>query len=225
MRPKLLIGGLFISLIIQADAGLKSGQYFQAIATNQVIKNELWNLVDGKKQEIYATRILRSTDYAYDFAPTITFFGDRIDDDGNPIPEAIVNVPDGATRLLLLFAKLTAPNERGLSYRVIAMRDDSDNFKFGSFRFINTSQKEIAIKLAEERFLVDSSGSNTIEIEPPERGDLSIRIAVKDEDGVWNSCYTNGWGHRSNLRTLVFLVEEPDGRIKTMRFRQTEPRE
>ena len=56
MRPKLLIGGLFISLIIQADAGLKSG-HFQAIATNQVIKNELWNLVDGKKQEIYATRI------------------------------------------------------------------------------------------------------------------------------------------------------------------------
>ena len=105
------------------------------------------------------------------------------------------------------------------------MRDDSDNFKFGSFRFINTSQKEIAIKLAEEQFLVDSSGLNTIEIEPPERGDLSIRIAVKDEDGVWNSCYTNGWGHRSNLRTLVFLVEEPDGRIKPMRFRQTEPKE
>ena len=106
------------------------------------------------------------------------------------------------------------------------MRDDSDNFKFGSFRFINTSQKEIAIKLAEEQFLVDSSGSKTIEIEPPERGDVLIQhIAAKDEDGVWNSCYTNGWGHRSNLRTLVFLVEGLDGRIKPMRFRQTEPKE
>ena len=67
------------------------------------------------------------------------------------------------------------------------MRDDSDNFKFGSFRFINTSQKEIAIELAEERFLVDSSGSKTIEIDPPERGDLLIRIAAKDEDDVWNT--------------------------------------
>jgi hypothetical protein len=105
------------------------------------------------------------------------------------------------------------------------MKDDSNNFKFGSFRFINTSQKEIAVELAEERFLVDSGGSNTIEVDPPERGDLSIRIAAKDEDGEWTSNYTNGWGHRSNLRTLVFLLDGANGRIKPLRFRQTEPKE
>ena len=194
MRPKLLIAGLFTCLAIQANAGLKPGHYFQAIATNQTIKNGLWNFTDGNKQSIYATKTLRSTDYAYNIAPTITFFGDRIDGEGNPIPEAIVNVPDGATRLLLLFTKLTTPDKRGLTYRVIAMKDDSNNFKFGSFRFINTSQKEIAIELVEERFLVDSSGSKTIEVDPPERGDLSIRIAAKNEDGEWTSNYTNGWG-------------------------------
>ena len=225
MRPKLLIAGLFTCLVIQADAGLNPGNYFQAIATNQTIKNDLWNFADGNKQSIYATKTLRSTDYAYDIAPAITFFGDRIDDEGNPIPEAIVNVPDGATRLLLLFTKLTTPDKRGLTYRVIAMKDDSNNFRFGSFRFINTSQKEIAIELAEERFLVDSSGSKTIEVDPPERGDLSIRIAAKNEAGEWTSNYTNGWGHRSNLRTLVFLLDGANGRIKPLRFRQTEPKE
>ena len=225
MRLKLLISALVTLLPIQAIAGLKGGYHFQAIATNQVIKNGLWNLVNGDRQEIYATRMLRSTDYAYDIATTITFFGDRIDDEGNPIPEAIANVPDGATRLLLLFTKLTTPDKRGLSYRVIAMKDDSNDFKFGSFRFINTSQKEIAIELAEERFYVDSNGSKTIEVDPPERGDLSIRIAAKDEDGEWTSNYTNGWGHRSNLRTLVFLLDGANERIKPLRFRQTEPKE
>ena len=225
MRPKLLIAGLFTCLAIQANAGLKPGHYFQAIATNQAIKNDLWNFADGNKQSIYATKTLRSIDYSYDANPTITFYGDRIDTEGNPIPEAIANVPDGATRLLLLFTKLTTPDKRGLSYRVIAMKDDRNDFKFGSFRFINTSQKEIAIELAEERFLVDSSGSKTIEVDPPERGDLSIRIAAKNEDGEWTSNYTNGWGHRSNLRTLVFLLDGVNGRIKPLRFRQTEPRE
>ena len=222
---RLLISALIVLLPIQVIADLKRGYHFQTIATNQVIKNGLWNLVDGDRQEIYATRILRSKDYAYDIAPTITFFGDRIDDEGNPIPEAIANVPDGATRLLLLFTKLTTPDKRGLSYRVISMKDDSNDFKFGSFRFINTSQKEIAIELAEERFFVDSSGSKTIEVDPPERGDLSIRIAAKNEDGEWTSNYTNGWGHRSNLRTLVFLLDGANGRIKPLRFRQTEPKE
>ena len=225
MRPKLLIAGLFTCLVIQANAGLKPGYYFQAIATNQTIKNDLWNFTNDNKQSIYATKTLRSTDYAYDIAPTITFFGDRIDDEGNPIPEAIVNVPVEATRLLLLFTKLTTPDKRGLTYRVIAMKDDSNNFRFGSFRFVNTSQKEIAIELAEERFLVDSSGSKTIEVDPPERGDLSIRIAAKNEDGEWTSNYTNGWGHRSNLRTLVFLLDGANGRIKPLRFRQTEPKD
>ena len=222
---RLLMSALIVLLPIQAIAGLKGGYHFQAIATNQVIKNGLWNLVDGDRQEIYATRMLRSTDYAYDIAPTITFFGNRIDDEGNPIPEAIVDVPVEATRLLLLFTKLTTPDKRGLTYRVIAMKDDSNNFRFGSFRFVNTSQKEIAIELAEERFLVDSSGSKTIEVDPPERGDLSIRIAAKNEDGEWTSNYTNGWGHRSNLRTLVFLLDGANGRIKPLRFRQTEPKD
>ena len=222
---RLIISALIVLLPIQAIAGLKGGYHFQAIATNQTIKNDLWNFADGNKQSIYATKTLRSTDYAYDIAPTIAFFGDRIDDEGNPIPEAIVNVPDGATRLLLLFTKLTTPDKRGLSYRVIAIKDDSNNFKFGAFRFINTSQKEIAVELGEERFLVDSSGSKTVVVDPPERGDLSIRIAAKDEDGEWTSNYTNGWGHRSNLRTLVFLLDGANGRIKPLRFRQTEPKD
>ena len=223
MRFSILITSLVTLLPIQAIASLQEGHYFQAIATNQVIKNELWNLVDGNKQEIYATKMLRSTDYAYDIAPSITFFADRIDSEGNPIPEAIAKIPDGATRLLLLFTKLKTVDENGLTYQVTVIKDDVYQFKFGSFRFINTTKKDVAILLEEERFLLEPSGMKTLEVQPPELGDLPVRIAVKDFNGEWCSNYSNGWGHRSNLRTLVFLVEGSNGRVNPLRFRQTEP--
>ena len=224
MRSKLLIAGLFSWLMVQANTDLKTGYYFQAIATNQTIKNDLWNFSGGIKQPIYATKTLRSIDYSYDVSPNITFYGDRVDNDGNPIPEAIAKVPNGATRLLLLFNKLNKVEENGLNYKVTVIKDDVNNFKFGSFRFINTTKKDVAILLEEERFLVEPTGIETLEVEPPERGDLSIRIATKDIDGEWRSNYSNGWGHRSNLRTLVFLVEGSNGRINPLRFRHTNPK-
>jgi hypothetical protein len=214
---------LFIALPLSATAQLDSGYRFQAIATDVVITNSLWNLAGEKKQEIYATKMIRSLDYQYNPGPTITFYGDRVDVEGQPIPEAIVNVPEGATRLLLLFTKLEEPDERGLTYRVFAMKDDVNSFAFGSFRFVNTSQRTIAIDLEGEQFVLKQGATRTLKVEPPELGDLSIRIAAPDAHGDWKPNYTNGWSHRSNLRTLVFITDSLKGRVKPLRYRQTEP--
>lgn len=214
---------LAVALPLSATAKLVSGYRFQAIATDTAITNSLWNMAGGNKQAIYATKMIRSQDYAYDAGPTITFYGGRVDEEGKPIPEAIANVPEGATRLLLLFTKLATPDENGLTYRVFAMKDDVNDFSFGSFRFMNTSRKTVAIDLAGERFVLKRGETQTLKVEPPELGDLPIRIAAPDEAGTWLSNYTNGWGHRSNLRTLVFIIEGSKGRIKPLRYRQTEP--
>jgi len=214
---------LALALPLSATAQLNSGYRFQAIATDVAITNSLWNMVGGKKQEIYVTKMIRSLDYAYDAGPTITFYGSHVDQDGNPIPEAIVNVPEGAARLLLLFAKLAKPDEDGLTYRVFAMKDDVKDFSFGSFRFMNTSQKTVAIDLAGERFVLKRGATQTLKVEPPELGDLPIRIAAPNEAGNWLSNYTNGWSHRSNRRTLVFIIDGKNDSVKPLRYRQTEP--
>ena len=45
-------------------------------------------------------------------------------------------------------------------------------------------------------------------------------VYVKDED-KWQKGYSSMWGHRENLRTLVFIANRPKGGIRTLRFRES----
>ena len=199
--------------------------YFQTIAGNQAIKDSLWYLSGWTRKTISASRVVRSPDYKYDPQPILSFYGDRIDEEGNPIIEAIAIIPKEASRLLLLFNKLPKQNEQGHTYRVVAIKDDHKGFEFGSFKFINASNKEVAINISGNRLLMNQSVTKVVKVDPPKKGDVPIQIFSKDENGAWNSNYSNGWGHREDLRTLVFILNGTNGRIKTLRYRQTEPKE
>ena len=203
----------------------ESSYYFQTIAGNQAIKNSLWYLSEGTRKTISASRVIRSPDYKYDPQPILSFYGDRIDEEGKPIVEAVAIVPKEASRLLLLFNKLPKRNEQGHTYRVVAIKDDNKGFEFWSFKFINASNKEVAINISGKQLLINQLVTKVVKVEPPKKGDVSIQIFSKDDNGAWTSNYTNGWGHRSNLRTLVFLLDGANGRIKPLRFRQTEPKD
>lgn len=199
--------------------------YFQTIAGNQAIKDSLWYLSGGTRKTISASRVIRSPDYKYDMQPILSFYGDRIDEEGKPIVEAIAIVPEGASRLLLLFNKLPKHNDYGHTYRVVAIKDDHKGFEFGSFKFINASNKEVAINISGNQLKLKQSVTKVIKVDPPVKGDIYIQIFSKDDNGAWNSDYTNGWGHRQNLRTLVFILNSTNDRIKTLRYRQTKPKE
>lgn len=211
-------------LPLPATAKLKDGHYFQAIATNTTIQNDLWYLVGDEKKTIFITKTMRSIDYAYDAgSPFIYFYGNRIDAEGKPIPEAVAKVPSDATRLLLLFNKLEESKNNTAQYNIVSLKDDSRTFAFGSFKLINASSSKIAMNLGEHQFFLDKGMTKVIQVEPPERGDLTVKIIKQDEGEAWASNYTNGWGHQSNRRTLVFIVDGPNGRVKPRRYRQTEP--
>ena len=216
---------LFLFLLpLCGHAELKTGRYFQAIAGDKAIVHTLWYQSGAKKQTIVATTAIRSGDYAYDAGEMITLYGDRIDEEGKPIPEAIAPVPEGASRLLLLFTQLPEPNEQGLTYRVYVIEDDIQKFSFGSFHFINASTKDSGINLGGEKFLLKKGASKNIKVKPPEQGDVLINIVAHNpEDLTWSPFYSNGWGHRDNLRTLVFIIDNPQGGVTTLRYRQFEP--
>jgi len=206
------------------DAKLKAGRYFQAIAEDKAIIRTLWYQSGLNQQTIVATKTMRSVDYAYDAGENIIFYGERIDQDENPIPEAIVPIPEGASRLLLLFSELSAPNEKGLTYRVYTIKDDINNFSFGSFHFINASTKDAGVNIDGNKFLLKQGAKRNVKVEPPKRGDVFINIVAQNpEDLTWSPSYSNGWGHRDNLRTLVFIIDNQLDGLSTLRYRQFEP--
>lgn len=212
----------FLALLLLplcTQAGLKEGRYFQAIAADTPNIRTLWYQLGNEKQAITATYTLRSSDYAYADGEAITFYGERVDANGQPIAEAIATIPEGATRLLLRFTKLPDRDQHGLSYRIAVFKDDSKTFPFGSFHFVNATAKDVNIHLGEIPFQLKQGAAKNIAMQPPEKGDVSIEITAIEA----KSQYTNGWGHHTNLRTLVFIVDGPNGRIKPLRYRQTEP--
>ena len=97
---------------------------FQAISTGEPILRTLWYAKDSKKIKIVATALMRSESYKYDLGPNVIFYGERVDEEGKPIAEAIAKLPADATRLLLFFNKLKKPDEFGLNYEVIVLEDD-----------------------------------------------------------------------------------------------------
>jgi len=226
--PSKLVAKFTFSLLLliplYADAELKAGRYFQAIAGNKAIVRTLWYQSGQKQQSIVATTTMRSGDYAYDAGENIIFYGERVDPEGIPIPEAVVPIPEGASRLLLLFSELSVPNEQGLTYQVYVIEDDINKFSFGSFHFINASKKDAAINLGGNKFLLKHGATKNVEVEPPKQGDVLIKIAAQNpEDLTWSPFYSNGWGHRDNLRTLVFIIDNRQGGVTTLRYRQFEP--
>ena len=202
------------------------GNYFQVIATNADINKNIWYVFQNEKVELVASKVIRSKDYRYDLGERIAFYGDRLDTEGAPIPEAIAMLPEGASRLLFLFKKLPETDKNGLNYHVFVLNDDTLVFPFGSFKFINMSALDTAIKLGDEKFSLNIGESRCIAIKPPEVGDIRIGILAKDpRELAWTPRYSNGWGHRSNLRTLVFIVDAMNGGLNALRYREFEPKE
>ena len=145
----------FLALVILplcAHAELEAGRYFQAITADKSNIHTLWYQLGNEKQAINATYTLRSRDYAYPKGETIIFYGERVDANDQPIPEAIATIPAGATRLLLRFTKLATPDKRGLSYRVHAFKDDTKTFPFGTFQFVNACAKDVDVDIGGKAF-------------------------------------------------------------------------
>ena len=191
------------------------------MGSEMCIRDSLWYTEGAKKNKIVATALMRSESYKYDLGPNIIFYGDRVDEEGKPIAEAIAELPIGATQVLLFFNKLKNTDESGQNYDVSVLKDDHSDFPFGSFRFINASGKKLAIQISEEQLTLAVGESKTVKIKASTK-DLGVDIgSYVEEEDKWQKGYSSMWGHRENLRTLVFIANGPNGSIRALRFRES----
>ena len=213
----------FFSLLNSGYAELKSGRYFQAIASGEAIVESLWYKTNGTKQKLSVSRIFRSRDYSYDSAPQIIFYGNRVDEEGNPIPEAIAEIPEEESRLLIFFIKLTNEDNQDLNYRTVVLSDSLQQFDFGSYKFLNTTKMSLALNLSGEGFLIEQGKIKTIPIKLAKKSSVSIRILGKKSGDQWESIFSNSWGHRPDMRTLAIIIETKEGGVDILRYRQFKP--
>lgn len=213
---------LISSFLLLSSSNLRAQTYeFQAISTGEPILRTLWYTNESKKNKIVATALMRSENYKYDLGPNIIFYGDRVDEEGKPIAEAIADLPVGATQVLLFFNKLKNTNASGQNYNVVVLKDDYSDFPFGSFRFVNASGKTLAVRISKEQLTLSIGESKTVKLKAGAK-DLGVDVAAYlEEEDEWQQGYSSMWGHRENLRTLVFIANGPNGSIKTLRFRES----
>lgn len=217
---------VFGLLLANISYAVKRGNIFQAITTHGVIDKSLWYEYKGKKIYLYANSSIRSIDYDYQASENIIFYGDRKTPEGAPQPEAIATLPkvEKGTekpigRLLLIFNKARKPQLNDPKYSVLVVEDNLDGFPLGSFKFVNFTKTKIAVLLGEQNIILEKSATKVVSEPPPEKGDVTIKLAYYTNDGRWKRFYTNGWGHSADLRTLVFLTSSGN-QFKPLRFRQ-----
>jgi hypothetical protein len=213
-------------LLTNTTHAVKKGNIFQAITTHGVIDKSLWYEFKGKRIYLYANSSIRSIDYDYLASENIIFYGDRKTPEGAPLPEAVARLPRVVTdtekpigRLLLIFNKAKKPQPNEPKYSILVIKDNLDGFPLGSFKFLNFTKTKVAVLLGEQNMILEKSAAKVFSEPPPEKGDVTVKLAYYSEDGKWEQFYTNGWGHSADLRTLVFLTSSGD-QFKPLRFRQ-----
>ena len=165
----------------------------------------------------------RSSPVAYIGPANIEFFkteppaGAVFDEEGNrlgPAPIASATLPTGKREMLLLFVPLP-PDQRknGLEYRLLPFDDSMDTLPWGSYRFINFT----------DRPLVTFAGSQNQRHElKPNRASGTIRPGGAKRNLQWliydtpeptgKPVFSAQWLHRPNYRSLIFVTESTNKR-------------
>lgn len=126
------------------------------------------------------------------------------------VPVATAIIPEGVTRVLLVFGlnpKAAAGESR---IRVMVVDDSYSVFPGQSARFLNYSHIELGGSLGGQSFVVAPGGDAVIPAMMPEANRLlAFRLARRDTAGAWKKLRSTGLPMSSGLRTLVFLTENP----------------
>ena len=102
----------------------------------------------GKVQSLYVFKNQRSEAFNYTGPKTITFFRESgaLDKDGKPVRTTVATckLPSLKGQFLLILSKVDQDDE---AYKIIPIADDWEKFKPGTYRFLNLTPFNIALKL------------------------------------------------------------------------------
>ena len=133
--------------------------------------------------------------------------------DGKPVDLRCALAADVKQPLLLLLPDAAHPT--GL--RGLVIEDDPSGFAWGSYRFINTTPKELVVQFEDQAIRIPAGWKPinfTLGGEP--RG-FGVRVALAE--AIAQPLYSAVWEYDANVRTLVFMVPGDDPRLSPVVFK------
>jgi hypothetical protein len=135
-----------------------------------------------------------------------------LDPDGKPF-DLPVKVGEIKRPLLLLLPDPKHPT--GL--RGMVIDDGTEGFKWGSFRFFNTTDKELVVQFDQKAISVPGGWKPVnFEMDGEPRG-FAVRVATREE--IEQPLYTAAWEYDPEVRTVVFMVPGNDPRESPVSFK------
>ena len=155
------------------------------------------------------------------FTRTVVREGKKIE-----VPVVTALIPEGMTRVLLVFGRNPSREPGSSSLRVRVLNDSYDVFPGQSVRFLNYSSAELGGSLGEQSFSVVPGGDQVVPATLPEPNHLLPFRLARREAGGWKKLRSTGLPMSAGLRVLVFLVDDPQhpGRLEMVFLRdQVDP--
>lgn len=133
--------------------------------------------------------------------------------DGKPA-ELACAVPETVGKPLIV---LLPDEKHPTGLRAIIVDDDPAGFRWGAYRFLNATPKELVVQLEKKAIRVPA-GWKPIDLDlGGETRGIGARIALSES--IESPLYTAVWEYNTNVRTLCFLVPGDDPRLSPVAFK------
>ena len=132
---------------------------------------------------------------------------DKKDETGKPIASAI-QIPPGTNKPLLLLL----PDEKSLSgLRLLVIEDATGKFPWGSFQFINASNRKMHFVFGKQGVSLPASWKPVIV--KPSGGNRSDQTHLYFFDQPKRPIYSAVWERKEDVRILIFIIPSDDPRL------------
>lgn len=127
--------------------------------------------------------------------------------DGKPVERAC-EIPESMSRpLLVLMPDKADPS--GL--RIFVFNDDPAGFRWGSYRFLNATPKELVVQL-EKKAVKVPTGWKAVDLDlGGETRGVGARVALSES--IQKPLYSAVWEYDTGIRILCFIVPSTDPRL------------
>jgi hypothetical protein len=101
--------------------------------------------------------------------------------------------------------------------RLLVVDDDPAGFKWGTYRFLNTTPKELVVQMEQKAVRVPNGWKPVdLDLGGETRG-VGARVALAE--AIEKPLYSAVWEYDANVRTLCFLVPGTDPRLSPVAFK------
>ena len=133
--------------------------------------------------------------------------------DGKPVQDAFTIAESVVQPLLLIMPDA----KQATGVRILVLDDNPAGFHWGTYRFLNATPKELAVKL-ENKVVRIPVGWKPVDLDlGGEARGFGAAVALTED--LQNPIYSAVWEYDKNIRTLVIMVPGTDPRLSPVQFK------